>query len=70
MPIIEKTLRRNLRKQGFGLRKSRSRTPENPELGQYHIFDIERNFVVAGAWPLGFSLSLEDAAQWLSDQPK
>jgi hypothetical protein len=52
----EQQLRQRLRKQGYRLRKK--------GIG-YMIIEPERNYVVAGGEGNGFSLSLDDVADYL-----
>ncbi len=65
---FENIIRKKARKLGYGLNKAKSRSPY-AEATQYHIYDIEGNFCVAGCWPLEFSMSLKDVTEWLDEQP-
>lgn len=57
----EDRLRRMLRRQGYGLCKSRRRTQHAYDYGTYMIIDPDINGVVGG--PL---MSLDDVQQWAS----
>ncbi len=51
----ESRLRRQARRQGLRLVKSRSRDPRAFDYGRYRLIDPERNFLIAGH-PLALSL--------------
>jgi len=56
----EARLRRVARTVGVRVEKSRCRTPETPSYGGYWLVDADRNFVLEGAHPYAFSMTLED----------
>jgi hypothetical protein len=64
----EARLHRIARKAGLAIRKSRSRTLEVPGYGGYMIVDPFNNTVVAGAYPHGYSLTLEEIAEELGTE--
>ena len=61
----ERRARREARRQGFLLQKSRCRTPRATEFGGYLIVDPEYNAVVAGGNPWAYSMGLDDVEGWL-----
>lgn len=64
----EAVLRRQLNRKGFSLRKSRYRIPEvRAAHDGYMIIHLETNTIVAGARPREFSLTIDEAAQFLTE---
>ena len=64
MSVSESTVRTRLRRKGYALCRSRSRTPEHLDYGRYHIFDPYTNIVVAGYGFSSHELDLEEADDW------
>jgi len=64
----ESALRARVRRRGFRLAKSRSRTPEHPEYGLFHIVDPYYNVIVAGYAGSGYSMTLDDVEAWLTEE--
>ena len=62
----ESRLRRAVRRQGYALRKSRSRTPESCSYGGWAILDPTFNAWVAGMHPMEYTLDLDDVETWLN----
>ena len=60
----EARARRKAKAQGLLLRKSRVRTPNVDDFGEYMIVDAYRNFVVRGQ---RFDLTLEDVEGFLKE---
>ncbi len=69
MNITEANVRRLAAREGYLLRKSRSRTPQDPNYGGYMLIEPERNFAVLGVHPWPFSADLEEIHDWLT-QPE
>jgi hypothetical protein len=67
--VRENRIRRMAARQGFVLNKSRRRDPMALDFGGYMLVDLYDNFVVAGADPIPYSLSLDDAEAWLTWRP-
>lgn len=63
----EDRVRRALARRGFLLRRNRCRTPGVHGYGGYMVVNAEHNAIVAGAHPWPYSLTLEEAAEWLED---
>ncbi len=63
----EARVRRKARRAGLVLRKSRTRTPEAPDFGLYHLVDPYDNVMFAGGYPFAFSLTLEEAEALLDE---
>jgi hypothetical protein len=63
----EAQLRRLARSMGLALRKSRARDTGRMDFGCYKIVSINGDYVVAGGFPYGFSLSL-DAVEAVLDE--
>jgi hypothetical protein len=59
--LNEKTMRARAARQGYVLRKSRSRVSSDNH-GEYMLIEAERNFVVLGA---RFNATLEDIQTYL-----
>jgi hypothetical protein len=64
--VMENKLRRMAARQGLQLVKCRRRDPRALGYGGYMVVDIARNFVVAGAHPIEYSLTLEDVEEHLT----
>ena len=65
----EARVRAKLRRAGYFLRKSRYRNPElRNAFPGYMIIHGDTNTVVAGACPREFSLTLEEADEFLSEK--
>ncbi len=60
----EHSLRRRLCRQGFQLRKSRTRKTWAPDFGGFMIVDHKTGFAVAGANGHAFSLSIDDVERF------
>ena len=63
----EARLRRVAAGLGLALRKSRTRDPRRMDFGLYRIVNVERDYVVAGGFPYGYSLTL-DAVEDVLDE--
>lgn len=63
----EDRLRSALARRGYLLRKNRRRTPEVYGYGGYMIINARYNAIVAGGNPWPYSLTLDEVAEWLSD---
>lgn len=63
----EDLLRRSLKQMGYLLSKSRTRNPQLLGYGGYMIVDMDTNFVVMGASPFSFSLTLDDVESFIRD---
>jgi hypothetical protein len=63
--IRENRLRRAIERQGYRLTKSRRRDPRAYDFGRYMIIEPNRKFVVAGANPNAFSMTLDDVERWV-----
>jgi hypothetical protein len=59
----ESHLRREARRQGFILRKSRTSWPDHDDQGKYALFDAADGSIVAGA---RFDLDLDQVDVWLA----
>ncbi len=55
----EARLRRIAAGMGLALRKSRARDPMRMDFGRYHIVRVETDYVVAGRFPYGYTLTLD-----------
>ncbi len=67
--IRENRLRRMAERQGLGLLKSRRRDPHANDFGRFMIYDAEKNYLVAGGWPVSYSLDLDDVEDFLTNPP-
>lgn len=56
----EARLRREAAQLGLALRKSRARNPMRMDYGRYKLMNLRGNYCMAGGFPYGHSLSLED----------
>ena len=65
---LESKARRLANTKGLQLMKSRSRNQDAYEYGGFILADIVGNFVVAGAYPLAFSLTLEQVLEELEQR--
>jgi hypothetical protein len=65
--VRENRLRRMAQRQGLGLKKSRARDPRARSYGGYMLIDVDANWIVAGAWPFDFSLTLDAVEEYLTD---
>lgn len=63
---MEVRIRRKAARQGLVLTKSRRRDPDAIDFGGYMLVDGRTNAVVAGSDPFPYSLTLDDAARWLT----
>lgn len=61
MQTTESAVRSRLKRKGYSLAKSRSRTETDPNFGCFHIFDPFTNTVVDGCGSFAFMMSLEEA---------
>jgi|SRR5690348_13327506 hypothetical protein len=66
MNITEANVRRLATREGYVLRKSRCRTPEDPSYGGFMLIEPQRNFAVVGVHPQPFSADLEEIHDWLT----
>ena len=62
--VRENRLRRKAARLGLGLRKGRARTVRLDNFGEYMIYDLEGNYVVAGE---RFDYDLDDVERWLNE---
>ena len=67
--LSEQTIRRLAKREGYLLRKSRSRAPQDLSYDGYMLIEPSRNFAVLGVSPWPFSADLEDIHAWLT-QPE
>lgn len=59
---------RDARRQGFALRKSRSRDPNDPTYSMFHITDPFTNTIVAGGHTNnGYDMNLDEVTAWLAE---
>ncbi len=58
----ENKLRREIKKTGYELRKSRVKTPNFDNMGRYQIIDVSTNAVIHGS---RFELTLDDVEFWI-----
>ena len=63
----EARLRRWAAGMGLALEKSRARDPMRMDYGRYRIIRKETDYVVAGRFPYGYTLSLDDVADVLGE---
>ena len=63
----EARLRRLAFGMGLAVRKSRARDPKRMDFGRYRIVNVERDYVVAGGFPYGYSLGLDDVEAVLDE---
>lgn len=56
----EAWLRRHAARMGLAVQKSRARDPLRMDYGRYRILDVETGCMVAGRFPYGYTLALED----------
>lgn len=62
---LEQKLRRELKKLGYSLHKSRKAVgPDN--YGEYMVVNISGNYAIGGSWR--YNLSLEDIAELLEEE--
>ena len=70
-PAAEKRLEGQLRRaaagMGLALRKSRARDPMRMDYGCYRVESVEGNYIVAGKFPYGYSLTLPQVAEVLEE---
>lgn len=66
--VKENRLRRVAERRGLRLEKSRRRDPQAMDFGGFMLIDSYRNFVVAGAHPYAYSLSLDDVEKSLGEE--
>lgn len=64
----EARLRREAKRQGLRLEKSRSRDPDASEWGTYRLVDDSLGIVISYALPNGFGLSLDDVHRSLNEE--
>lgn len=63
----ESRARRLAARQGFALRKSRTRNPEAMDYGGFGLVDPASNLIVYGSFNSGrFIASLDDVEEWLA----
>jgi len=65
--VLENRVRRMADRQGYRLLKSRRRDPRAYDFGGYMIVDVQTGGAVYGSNPMPYSLSLQDALEWLED---
>lgn len=63
----EAHLRRVATSMGLAVRKSRTRDPERMDFGRYRVEDVKNDCVVAGRFPYGYTLSLDDVDDVLEE---
>jgi len=63
----ETQLRRVAAGMGLVVRKSRARDPERMDFGRYRVEDVKNDCVVAGRFPYGYTLSLDDVDEVLEE---
>lgn len=70
-PAVDKRreayLRRWAARLGLALQKSRARDPMRMDYGRFRIVRPESDYVVAGRFPYGYTLSPEDVADVLEE---
>lgn len=64
--VRENRLRNAAKRQGLLLSKSRRRDPRALDYDRYMLVGA-RGSIVAGGGPFGFSLSLDEVEQWLTE---
>jgi hypothetical protein len=62
--VRENRLRRQAKRLGLWLKKSRARQIHLDNHGEYMLLDLESNFIVAGS---RFDLELDDVQAWLDE---
>lgn len=65
MQMTEQAVRRLARREGYVLRKSRSRDPDNPSYGGYLLIEPERNLLMLGGGAFNYSADLDEVVDWL-----
>ena len=63
----EQAIRGRAARNGYIVRKSRSRNPSAPGFGGFMLVDSATNVAVCGTTPFSFSADLEDIAGYLDD---
>ncbi|MCE5254698.1 MAG: hypothetical protein LLG45_10935 [Actinomycetia bacterium] len=63
----EARLRRVAAGIGLAVRKSHTRDPERMDYGRYRVEDVKNDCVVAGRFPYGYTLSLDDVDEVLEE---
>ncbi len=63
----EAQIRRYAAEMGYAVRKSRARDPERMDFGRYRIEDVKNDCIVAGRFPYGYALSLDDVEDVLEE---
>jgi hypothetical protein len=66
--VREARVRRMIDRQGYLLEKSRRRDPRAVGYGHYRIVDPTTNTVVAGAGRAGYTMSLDQAEAWATEE--
>ena len=64
---LETQIRRMLRSDGYGLRKSCCRNPDQQDFGRYMIYDLDTGVSMSGSAPTGYKLDLEYVYRWVFD---
>jgi hypothetical protein len=67
--VRENRIRRMIERQGYILKKSRSRDPRVASYGGYMIVDRETNGVIAGGHPWAYSMNLDEVEEWANTPP-
>lgn len=65
MQITEEAVRRLARREGYVVRKSRSRDPNALGFGGFMLIDPSTNFAMVGQTPFVYSADLEEIRDWL-----
>lgn len=63
----EVRLRRFAAEMGYAVRKSRTRDPDRMDYGRYRVEDVKNDCVVAGRFPYGYTLSLDNVEEVLEE---
>jgi hypothetical protein len=66
--VREARIRRMIDRQGYLLEKSRRRDPRAVSYGLFRIVDPTTNTVIAGAGRAGYTMSLEEAEAWATEE--
>jgi len=65
--LSECQVRDRAERAGLRLHKSHSRNVNDPQFGCFYISDAVGNYVVYGGWPLTYSATLEDCADYVNE---
>ena len=64
--ISESSVRRLARREGYIVRKSRTRDPDSIHFGGFMLIDSEINGAVLGCYPFEYSADLDAIHDWLA----